>query len=270
MLLLLRHAAQTNRTATVLAKAKQESIDSPSMTSSLAEEEDLFTSPAIYLENMEIPATQTRSMKRKAVGPYPSHSLRTKGSPEYLNRTIEGMAAMATPILSRGKKPRRKSSQLMKVESGNAPAPDKRARRSMGEISKTGFGSSPDLINLEPTISLEASVSPTKNPSPSARVKAKILPIPPSKPCEHVFETKIAGTNQLRLIYAAQTPTLASFIQKVHEKCALGPQQQIRAIDVGVGDDFIGIDLEEEKDWAYITNCVVKDGARVTVVISVV
>lgn len=121
-----------------------------------------------------------------------------------------------------------------------------------------------------PPPSLSSSPSPSPSPSPEPAPTAAELPPPAVLHLPQlVFETKLAATNQSRLIYASQTPTLALFLDKVHEKFALKAHQQVQGIDVWTGTDFITVDLAEERDWAYIANCVARDSTRLRVVVEV-
>lgn len=237
----------------------------------MAEKEDLFASSATGSKSTETPITQSHSAKRKAVGSQTRRSLlRNSSSPKDSSHATEEEGATPDPLPSQEKKLRRKSSLfVIEKEGEDTQAPAKKARLSTGGIGTKFFGSSPDPLNLRPVISPNANTSPIKNPSSWARTKVETLSVAPQSLLGCVFETKIAGTNQFRIIYASETPTLALFIDKVYEKCALGPQQQIQGIDVWIGNDFITIDMEEEKDWGYITNCVVKNDARVKVVVEI-
>lgn len=55
----------------------------------------------------------------------------------------------------------------------------------------------------------------------------------------------------------------------MHEKFALKAHQQVQGIDVWSGTDFVTVDLAEERNWAYIANCVAQDSTRLRVVVEV-
>lgn len=126
--------------------------------------------------------------------------------------------------------------------------------------------------SLSPSLSPSPSPSPSRSPSPNPEPALTATEPPPTAAphlSQRVFETKLADTNQSRLIYASQTPTLALFLDKVHEKFTLKAHQQVQGINVWTGADFITVDLDEERDWVYIANCVAQDSTRLRVVVEV-
>lgn len=99
-------------------------------------------------------------------------------------------------------------------------------------------------------------------------------PVPRDPPQERgldfVLETSIEGPGEIKLIYGVDVPSLAQLVEMIRRKHHLKPEQDIRAMKVRIGGKIFSVDLDEQRDWKYISGVVVEYGGRAEMVVSIV
>lgn len=83
---------------------------------------------------------------------------------------------------------------------------------------------------------------------------------------DFVLETS-AESSEIKLIYGTDVPTLSHLVKKIHAKYGMG-SELILGVKVVVGDRTFDVDLEDGRDWVYISTVVVENGARARMVVS--
>lgn len=84
-----------------------------------------------------------------------------------------------------------------------------------------------------------------------------------------VLETTITGSSEIRLIYCANTYPQSCFMREVRRKHGLGHEHEILGIRVKTGDKVFNVDLEESRDWGYISGVITKNGGRAEMTVSI-
>lgn len=90
-------------------------------------------------------------------------------------------------------------------------------------------------------------------------------------PAKLVFETRLEPSNKVKLIYAADTPCLPRFLQRVREKWCLQEKDRVGSFDIEIGGKIFEVDPSEERDWVFVLETATQSGAlTVTVFIKAV
>lgn len=84
-----------------------------------------------------------------------------------------------------------------------------------------------------------------------------------------VLETTVAGSGEIRLVYCPNNNLLSYFITEVRRKYRLRQEQEIVGIKVKTGDKMFNVDLDECRDWRYISGVIRKNGGRAEMVVSI-
>lgn len=116
--------------------------------------------------------------------------------------------------------------------------------------------------------------SDDKTPEPRKRIcpkpgpKAKYPKYPPIGSL--VLETHLRPSEKIKLIYAADTPYLSQFLQKVRKRWNIPEGHGVESFDVDVGDKVFEVDPNEGRDWIFVLEKIRRRGiAAVTVIIRV-
>lgn len=76
-----------------------------------------------------------------------------------------------------------------------------------------------------------------------------------------VFETRLEPSNKAKLIYAADTPCLPQFLQRVREKWCLQEKDRVGSFDIEIGGKVFEVDPSEERDWVFVLETATQSGA---------
>lgn len=120
-------------------------------------------------------------------------------------------------------------------------------------------------------------VATTPSPSTSSAVSKKSFPAAPltasqdpSQQLDFVFEISLVGSREFNLIHGVDVPTLDHFIEDVCRKYGLDQSEEdITGIKVKIGDRTCNVNLDEPRDWKYISRLVVENGGRAVVIVEV-
>lgn len=86
---------------------------------------------------------------------------------------------------------------------------------------------------------------------------------------DFVLLASLIGTNRYKIIYGTNVPTLAHLVESISKVYGLGQDQEIVSISVRIGTRVCNVDLEESRDWRYISRLVVENGRRAEMIIGV-
>lgn len=85
-----------------------------------------------------------------------------------------------------------------------------------------------------------------------------------------VLETRLSGQGEIKLIHGTDFTSLPHLVDRIREKHQLKFDQEILGMKVTVQSKIFDVDLEELKDWKYIAQIIVQNGARAEVLVLVV
>lgn len=91
----------------------------------------------------------------------------------------------------------------------------------------------------------------------------------PQKSDDFVLETSFFGSNSFMLIHGSDVPSLEHLVEKIGERHNLNRDQEIEEIKVKIGQRICNVNLDEPRDWRYISGLVVGNGGRAEVVFGV-
>lgn len=84
---------------------------------------------------------------------------------------------------------------------------------------------------------------------------------------DFVLETSLSGLNEIEIIHGANAPTLSHLMEKLCKKYMFEPHD-IMGVKVKIGDRIIKIDLDDSRDWEYISRITMESGSRAGMVVS--
>lgn len=102
----------------------------------------------------------------------------------------------------------------------------------------------------------DASISPVTDAAPGLQ-----------NPLEFVLETRLSVSNEIKLIYDANFASLSHLVDRIRERHRLKSEQQILGIKVTIRDKTFDVDLEEPRDWIYISGVIFENGSRAEVLV---
>lgn len=98
--------------------------------------------------------------------------------------------------------------------------------------------------------------SPVTNTAPSLQ-----------KSLDFILETRLSISNEIKLIYGADFASLSQLVDRIRERHRLKSEQQILGIKVTIRDKTFDVDLEEPRDWRYISGVIFENGSRAEVLV---
>jgi hypothetical protein len=91
----------------------------------------------------------------------------------------------------------------------------------------------------------------------------------PQKPDDFVLETSLSGSSDFKLIHGSDVPTLEHLVELISRRHELNQNQGIVRVKVKIGQRICHINLDEPRDWKYISGLVVENGKRAELVFEV-
>lgn len=91
--------------------------------------------------------------------------------------------------------------------------------------------------------------------------------MPASSPL--VLETRLTTSPKMKFIYAADTPSLSHFLERVRQKWMLSEAQRVCSVEVEMGSKIFDVDLREERDWGVVLGIMESCGENIGVAIGV-
>lgn len=89
----------------------------------------------------------------------------------------------------------------------------------------------------------------------------------PQIPLDFVLETRLSLSSEIRLIYGADFASLPHLVDRIRERHRLRLEQEIVGIKVTILGKVFDVDLEEPRDWRYISEVIFENGSRAEVLI---
>lgn len=89
----------------------------------------------------------------------------------------------------------------------------------------------------------------------------------PQKSLDFILETRLSISNEIKLIYGADFASLSQLVDRIRERHRLESEQQILGIKVTIRDKTFDVDLEEPRDWRYISGVIFENGSRAEVLV---
>lgn len=109
-----------------------------------------------------------------------------------------------------------------------------------------------------------------------AEVKPKTGPIiidifspEPQESDDFILEISLSGSNEFKLIYGNDVPTLEHLVESIGKRHGLNQMQEIVGVKVKIGERVCHVNLDEPRDWRYISGLVIGSGGRAQVVVEV-
>lgn len=72
------------------------------------------------------------------------------------------------------------------------------------------------------------------------------------------------------MIYTADFSSLSHIVETIHKKHYLKPEQKICGIEVKIGSKEFVVDMNEGRDWKYVSDMAVLNGGRAEMVVSTI
>lgn len=89
----------------------------------------------------------------------------------------------------------------------------------------------------------------------------------PQTPLDFVLETRLSLSSEIKLIYGADFASLSNLVDRIRERHRLKSEQEILGIKVTILGKVFDVDLEEPRDWRYISGLIFENGSRAEVLV---
>lgn len=84
----------------------------------------------------------------------------------------------------------------------------------------------------------------------------------PQIPLDFILETRLSLLSEIRLIYGTDFTSLSHLVDRIREKHRLKPEQEIVGIKVTIQGKVFDVDLQEPRDWRYVSEVIFENGSR--------
>lgn len=89
----------------------------------------------------------------------------------------------------------------------------------------------------------------------------------PQIPLDFILETRLGLLSEIRLIYGTDFTSLSHLVDRIREKHRLKPEQEIVGIKVTIQGKVFDVDLQEPRDWRYVSGVIFENGSRAEVLV---